>query len=184
MPEKQIRGPNNGNLKNYGKMIEDAGGADVCDGGIGWSGHIAFIDPDAEFKAPLEEFVKMGPRIVTLNPITVCQSSIFEDVGAGGDWSAIAPRAATIGPAQVLGARLRCSWNAFTIPWLPMGSGGNNPVSWQRFTVRLALHGPVTPQVPASILQLARSEVYITESVASDLTPVRGWLIEDEYYNP
>jgi len=183
-PEDHIQGPTTKNLSSYGKMMEDLGGVDCCYGGIGWSGHIAFIDPDAEFKAPLEEFVKMGPRIVTLNPITVCQSSIFEDVGAGGDWSAIAPRAATIGPAQVIGARLRSSWNAFTIPWLPMGSGGNNPVSWQRFTVRLALHGPVTPQCPASILQLGKSEVFITESVASDLTPVRGWLIEDEYYNP
>ena len=65
-----------------------------------------------------------------------------------------------------------------------MGSGGNNPVSWQRFTVRLALHGPVSPQVPASILQLAKSEVFITEYVASALTPVRGWLIEDTYYDP
>jgi hypothetical protein len=49
--------------------------------------------------------------------------------------------------------------------------------------VRLALHGPITPQVPASILQLAKSEVYITESVAADLTPMRGWLIQDEYYD-
>jgi glucosamine-6-phosphate deaminase len=182
-PEDHIQGLTNKNIKDYAKMMEDAGGVDVCYGGIGWSGHIAFIDPDAEFSAPLEEFVKMGPRIVTLNPITICQSSIMDDVGAGGDWSAIAPKAATIGPAQVIGARLRCSWNAFTIPWMPMGMSGGRSVSWQRFTVRLALHGPVNPQVPASILQLGKSEVYIAESVAADLEPLRNWLIEDQYYD-
>jgi glucosamine-6-phosphate deaminase len=182
-PEEHIQGPTDKNIKDYGKMMEDLGGVDVCYGGIGWSGHIAFIDPDTEFKAPLEEFVRMGPRVVTLNPITMCQSSIMDDVGAGGDWAAVPPKAATIGPAQVIGARLRCSWNAFTIPWMPMGMAGGHAVSWQRFTVRLALHGRVTPQVPASILQLGKSEVYVAESVAEDLVPVRNWLIEDAYYD-
>ena len=42
-------------------------------------------------------------------------------------------------------------------------------VSWQRFTVRLAAHGPVTPLVPASILQTLRSDLYISESLAEDI---------------
>ena len=37
--------------------------------------------------------------------------------------------------AEVLGARLRNSWNHFTL--------GSTNISWQRFTVRLAAHGPV-----------------------------------------
>lgn len=59
--QKQIHGPSNANLKDYGKMIADLGGADVCCGGIGWSGHIAYIEPgSAAFAASsLEEWKKM-----------------------------------------------------------------------------------------------------------------------------
>ena len=66
-PENQILGPTNDNHRDYGKMIDDLGGADVCYGGIGWSGHIAFIEPGApEFEGSLEEWKAMGPRLVTL----------------------------------------------------------------------------------------------------------------------
>ena len=49
-----------------------------------------------------------------------------------------------IGPKQVLDAKRRSFW-------LDGYLGGG--VSWQRFIARLALHGPVTPLVPASLLQ-------------------------------
>jgi glucosamine-6-phosphate deaminase len=165
MPEKQIRGPNNANLKNYGKMIEDAGGADVCDGGIGWSGHVAFIDPNCpEFQTDeLEEFKAMGPRVMTLNPFTVAQTALDADFGMSGDWSWVPPKGVTIGPAQILAARLRNSWNSFTL--------GGTQVSWQRFSVRLAAHGPVSPHVPASLLQIGPSNLYVTESIAADIAP-------------
>ena len=165
-PEDQIVGLTNKNLKDYEKMIEDLGGADVCYGGIGWSGHIAFIEPGSkEFEGSLEEWKEMGPRIVTLSPFTIAQSCLDPDFGMSGDWSAIPPRAATIGPKQVISARLRSSWNPFTI--------GATSVSWQRFTVRLALHGPVTPLVPASILQVLRTDFYISETIAQDIEPER-----------
>jgi glucosamine-6-phosphate deaminase len=44
-------------------------------------------------------------------------------------------------------------------------------MSWQRFIVRLAAFGPVTPLVPASMLQLAPSELHLTETVAGDIVP-------------
>lgn len=161
-PEGQIVGPTNKNFKDYSKMMEDLGGVDVCYGGIGWSGHLAFIDPGSkEFEGSLEEWKEMGPRIVTLHPFTIAQSCLDPDWGMSGDWSAVPPRAATIGPAQIIGARLYSSWNNFTIAF--------TPVSWHRFTVRLAIHGPVTPLVPASILQTRRTDLYISETVAQDI---------------
>ncbi len=45
-PEDQVNFPTDKNINDYGKMIEDVGGADVCYGGIGWSGHIAYWEPD------------------------------------------------------------------------------------------------------------------------------------------
>jgi glucosamine-6-phosphate deaminase len=164
-PLDHIHGLTNRNIKDYGRMIADLGGADVCYGGIGWSGHIAFIDPDTpEFGTEsIEEFKQMGPRIVTLNHFTIAQSSIDADFGMGGDWSWIPPRAATIGPMEILGAKVRSSWNYFKL--------ADTRISWQRFSVRLALHGPITPRVPASILQFGPSEIHISETVAEDIEP-------------
>jgi len=78
-----------------------------------------------------------------------------------GDWAAIPPRAATIGPAQILGAKHYCCWNSFTI--------GATPVSWQRFTVRFALHGPVTQKVPSTLLQIRKADFYISDTIAQDI---------------
>jgi 6-phosphogluconolactonase/glucosamine-6-phosphate isomerase/deaminase len=161
-PEDQIQGPTNKNLEHYGRIIDDSGGADVVYGGIGWSGHLAFIDPHApEFEGDFEAWKRMGPRIVTLHPFTIAQCCLDPDFGMSGDWSWIPPKGATIGPAQILGARLRSSWNPFTI--------AGTPVSWQRFTVRLAAHGPVTHAVPASILQTCRTDMYISETIAANI---------------
>ena len=161
-PRDHIQGPTNKNLKDYGTMIDDLGGADICYGGIGWSGHVAFIEPGSpEFAGSLEEFKQMGPRIVTLSPFTIAQSCLDPDFGMSGDWAWIPPRGATIGPAQIIGAKLRSSWNSFTL--------GSTSISWQRFTVRLAIHGPVTPEVPSSILQLGRTNLYISETIAQNI---------------
>jgi glucosamine-6-phosphate deaminase len=167
-PREQIQGINNENLDAYGKMMEDLGGVDVCDGGIGWSGHVAFVEPGApEFAADsLEEWKSLGSRIVTLTPFTIAQSSLHPHFGMSGDWANIPPKAATIGPAEVLGARLRNSWNHFTL-------AGTN-VSWQQFTVRLAAHGPIGPHCPASILQEGPTNMYISEKVARNIEPEDG----------
>lgn len=162
-PLTQIQGLNNRNLNDYASMIDDLGGVDLCDGGIGWSGHVAFIEPGSpEFAASsLDEWKAMGPRIVTLTPFTLAQTALDPDFGMSGDWSNIPPKAVTIGPAQVLGARLRNSWNHFTL--------ANTDVSWQRFSVRLAAHGPITPDCPASILQVGPTNMYISEKVAQNI---------------
>ncbi|TVR58787.1 MAG: hypothetical protein EA426_09075, partial [Spirochaetaceae bacterium] len=46
-PESQIVGPTNRNIGDYQKMIDEVGGCDVCYSGPGWTGHVAFIEPDA-----------------------------------------------------------------------------------------------------------------------------------------
>jgi glucosamine-6-phosphate deaminase len=162
-PEHQIVGPTDANFSSYGEMIEDLGGADVCYGGIGWSGHLAFIEPGSEaFPAvDLKAWQGIGPQIVELSPFTVLQCSLGPEFGQSGDWSGVPPKAATVGPAQIVGARLRCSWNGFRV--------GNSMVSWQRFILRLACHGPVTPLVPASILQTLPTELYMAEPLAEDI---------------
>ena len=162
-PEEQITGPSNENFTDYGDMTADLGGADVCFGSIGWSGHLAFIEPGSDAYPPMEwdQWKELGPRIVELTPFTVLQGVLGPEFGQSGDWSWYPPKAATIGPKEILSAKLRSSWNGFRV--------GGSMVSWQRFTIRLAAHGPVTPLVPASLLQTCRSDLILTESLAADI---------------
>ena len=164
-PEKQIIGPTTKNVDWLSKWIVDEfGGVDACYSGSGWTGHIAFIDPDVpEFGAPLGDWKKMGARIVTLHPYTVLQNSLHASFGSCGDTAFVPPKAATIGPADVIGAKYRMDRSAIRI--------GGSDVSWQRFISRLVAHGPVTPKVPASILQTVPTDFYIAESIAADIEP-------------
>ena len=162
-PENQIHGLSNENIAHYGKMLTDLGGADICYSGPGWTGHLAFIEPDApEFAAAsFEEWKKMGPRVCTLSPFTIAQNSLHGCFGASGDLTAVPPKAATIGPAEVVAAKHRLDLHAITV------GGGFH--SWQRLTSRLVLHGPVTPLVPESLLQTLQTDVWVSESIAQDI---------------
>ena len=160
--EKQMVGLTNENLRDYGKMITDLGGADICYSGPGWTGHLAFVEPDApEVPKDLEEFKRMGPSIVTLSPFTLAQNSLHGSFGSSGDIAAVPPKAATIGPAQFLEAKNR-------IGIYSIGVHGTS-TSWQRLIARLALFGPVTPLVPDSIIQLVSSNVWVSETIAQKI---------------
>ena len=164
-PEQQIHGLSNKNIRDYGRMLADLGGADICYSGPGWTGHLAFIEPDApEFAArSLNKWKQMGPRVCTLSPFTIAQNSMHGSFGASGDLCAVPPKAATIGPAEVIGAKHRIDLHAISV--------GGSPISWQRLTSRLVLHGPVTPLLPASLLQTLCTDVWMSESAAQDIGP-------------
>lgn len=164
-PEKNIQGPTDKNIKVYGKMIADLGGADIVYSGPGWAGHLAFIDPCApEFAAAnLDEWKQMGPRVCTLHALTIAQNSLHGSFGMSGDLAAVPPKAATIGPAEVIAAKNRIDIHAITID--------GSFASWQRLTTRLVLHGPVTPLVPESILQTLKTDVWVSESIAENVEP-------------
>jgi len=158
-PDAQIHFPTTDAIADYSARIEALGGADVCYGGIGWSGHIAFWEPQlgAEFDGDLEAYKQAGARLVELHPMTVMQNALHS---FGSDWSWVPPKANTIGPREVLGARHRSFW-------LDGDLGGG--VSWQRFIARLVAHGPVNEFVPGSVLQTARTDYTILGSVADDV---------------
>jgi glucosamine-6-phosphate deaminase len=158
-PMEQVHFPSKANLGSYGQMIADMGGADVCYGGIGWCGHIAFWEADLgkEFGNDLEAYKKAGPRIVELTPMTIMQNALHS---FGGDWSWVPPKAASIGPAEIVGAKDRSFW-------LDGYIGGG--VSWQRFIARLCAHGYVNTLVPGSLLQTARGSYTIWGPVADEV---------------
>ena len=165
MPIEQMHYCTTENVKDYSKMITECGegGADVCYSGPGWAGHIAFIDPcTPEFACDtLDEFINMDARIVTLNPLTICQNSLHGVFGCSGDLSSVPPRAATIGPADVKRSKARFEMQGITT----MGSFS----SWQRMTSRLCLYGEITPLVPTSILRLWDTDIYVSEEIAKPI---------------
>ena len=158
-PLEQIHFPTSDNIDRYGEQIADLGGADACYGGIGWCGHIAFWESHLghEFGGDLSAFMEASSRIVELHPMTIMQNALHS---FGSDWSAVPPKAATIGPAEILGARHRSFW-------LDGDIGGG--VSWQRFIARLVAHGPVSEFVPGSILQTVRTDYTMLGGVADDV---------------
>jgi glucosamine-6-phosphate deaminase len=164
-PERQVHGPNDKNIAVYSKMLADLGGADICYSGPGWAGHLAFIDPGApEFAcANVEEFKRLTARVCTLHPLTIAQNSLHGSFGMSGDLAAVPPKAATIGPIDVVKAKHRIDVHGITVD--------GSFASWQRFTTRLVLHGPVTPSVPESILQTLRTDVWVSETAAANVEP-------------
>jgi glucosamine-6-phosphate deaminase len=163
-PENQVHLLADETLADYGKMLEDLGGADIAYVGPGWTGHLAFVDPDSpEFAAPtLEEWKTLGTRVCTLSPFTIAQNSLHGCFGASGDLTAVPPKAATVGPREILSAKHRVSLHGITV--------GGSFQSWQRLTSRLVTHGPVTQLVPESVLQTTRTETLLTESIAAPIT--------------
>lgn len=159
----------------YSRIIEDVseGGVDVVYSATGWPGHTAFIDPRSkEFAADsLEEFCKLGSRIVTETPLTICENSLFAPMGASGDVWAVPPKAATIGPKDIVSAKER-----FELHNLLTNMNGD---TWQRMTSRLELYGPISMECPASIMRLGKGTCYVSEAIAK---PFRSWYcgIEDK----
>lgn len=157
--EGNIHFPTKEVLPDYARMIEDLGGANCCYGGVGWCGHIAFWEAHLgfEFGDDLEAFKKAGPRLVELHSMTIMQNALHS---FSGDWSWVPPKANTIGPAQIVGAKDRSFW---------LDGCWEGGISWQRFIARLAAHGRVNPLVPASILQTVPGTYTMLGGVAENV---------------
>jgi glucosamine-6-phosphate deaminase len=162
-PEKQIHLLSDESLPDYSRRLADLGGADVAYVGPGWTGHLAFVDPDApEFAADsLEAWKTLDTRICTLSPFTLAQNALHGCFGASGDLTAVPPKAATVGPREILAAKHRISLHGITV--------GGSFHSWQRTVSRLVMHGPVTRQVPESVLQTVPTDVWVSESIAAPI---------------
>ena len=128
--------PDPDDLELVSRKIEEVGGIDICFGGIGINGHIAFNEPPppgVEIEA--EEFKNLGTRVLDVARETVVINAVY---GAGGDLNAVPPKCITIGMKEILASREL----HFYLEW-----------PWQAAVVRKTVHGPVTPKFPASFLQ-------------------------------
>lgn len=158
-PREQIHFPTTDEIASYSRRLADLGDADVCYGGIGWSGHIAFWEPHLgyEFDGDLTAYRAAPARLVELHPMTVMQNALHS---FGSDWSWVPPKANTIGPRDIVTARHRSFW---------LDGDLGNGYTWQRFIARLVAHGPVSEFVPGSILQELRTDFTMLGGVADDV---------------
>jgi glucosamine-6-phosphate deaminase len=131
------------------KVIDRRGGVDVCFGGVGINGHIAFNEPPEPGEEVSDEaFAKLPTRVVSLSR----ETRTINSVTAGGEIALVPRRAVTVGMRECLGARkLRFYCNR----------------PWQSAVVRRALHGPVTAACPASYLRThADAQIAVADYVA------------------
>lgn len=116
--------------------MAELGGVEICFGGIGINGHIAFNEPpEPGVTMSDDEFRQLPTRVLPLSRESRTINSVG---GASGDIRTVPKLAITLGMRELLAAkrmRFYC----------------NRP--WQRSIVRRVLHGPVTAAIPATFMQ-------------------------------
>lgn len=129
---RQIYFPDPACPETYDRKIDDLGGIDLCQAGVGIAGHLAFNEPIAGDKISLEDFKKLPTRVVELTRETI---TINSNTALGGAFDEIPPRAVTVGMAPLLASR------RFEIYM-------NRP--WQKAVLRKALMLSPTPEFPVT----------------------------------
>lgn len=134
-PEQRVF-PDPRDLDAVPRAIARFGGVDVCFGGIGITGHVAFNDPpEPGDPTSLAAFRVFSTRVVRLARETIVVNAV---TAARGNIDRIPKLAVTVGMKEILESRkVRIYMTR----------------EWQCAVVRKILHGPVTEAVPASLLQ-------------------------------
>lgn len=136
MDKSQRIFPNPNNRELIEKTIEDHGGVDICFGGIGINGHMAFNEPpEAEDPITEEEYKNLSVRVAKISRETRVVNSMNEYRGA---FYKMPKYCVTIGLKQILNSkkvRLYCFRD------------------WHASVIRTASFGPCTMYFPASLLQ-------------------------------
>jgi len=134
---------------DFDRWIEADGGLDVQLLGIGRNGHIAFNEPSG---LSVDEALRLPTRLVQLHPVT--RADAAKDFGG---LDLVIPRALTMGIASILAAR--------SIVLLATGAR-------KAEIVARAVGGPMTAELPASLLQSVADKVtwVVDEEAAKGLT--------------
>lgn len=153
MPESQRHFPEPGKEKEFDELIEKLGGVDLCLGGLGINGHIAFNEA-AEEDDPItaEEFANLPTRVL---PITRETKTINAYGYQRGDLRGMPEWCITIGMKQILASK-------------KVYIALNRP--WQHGIVKHVLFDKIQPQVPASLLKLGKDVKFCaTKEIAEGL---------------
>lgn len=153
MPQSQRHFPRPGKEAEYDALIEQLGGVDLCLGGLGINGHIAFNEAAEEGDSiTVEEFANLPTRVL---PITRETRTINAYGYQRGDLRGMPEWCITIGMKQILESR-------------KVYIALNRP--WQHGIVKHVLFDDIQPQIPASLLKLNGNVTFVaTEEIADGL---------------
>ena len=147
-PEKQRFFPDPENPSVLTRKLEELGGADICFGGIGINGHLAFNEADPSLSA--EQFAAQTTRVIRISDETKTANSIGDLGGAIEDMPVYA---ATIGMREILSAK-KIRLGVFR--------------TWHRAVVRRAAFGDISSAFPASLLQKHPDALIYVNDVAAE----------------
>ena len=145
MPKSQIIFPTPENVKDLPKMIKDAGGIEVCYGGIGIHGHVAFNEPGPGV-------AKSNPRILEINDFTRTIDSTRHP-GVGGNLENFPRRAITMGMKQCIEARKILVMTRNETPFL----------NWANTIVRIAALGRPGDDYPVTHMRHHKNLRIVTD---------------------
>lgn len=132
-------------------LVESHGGADLCFGGCGITGHFAFNDPP-EPGEPCDDGQVRGSRTRCLTISRESQAQMCMG-GTNGNWDILPRRAVTLGMHELLLSR------KIHLTFMR---------SWHAGVLRRVLFGPVTGRCPGSFVQEHPNvEVTLTKPTAS-----------------
>lgn len=129
------------------RLLDQLGGADLCVGGVGLNGHLAFNEPQPELSA--EAFSSLGSRVLAISPETRATNCIGDLAGALED---MPTHCVTIGIRQILSSS-QVVLGVFR--------------DWHRAVLRRALHGEVSAAFPVTLLQRHPKALIISNAVAA-----------------
>lgn len=90
--------PDPKNIYEIGKIIDEIGKVDICFGGVGINGHIAFNEPQMDDEITLDKFKSLKTRILNLSKETIIMNSLKY----GGCIDLVPKRCVTIGIREIL----------------------------------------------------------------------------------
>jgi glucosamine-6-phosphate deaminase len=136
VPPKQRHFPTPENIGGMGETMRALGGVDVCFGGIGINGHVAFNEPPEPGESVSdEEFAALPGRVLKISRETRTVNATFS---TGGLIDAMPEYCVTLGMREILASRKIRLYLAR---------------EWQRGIVRKVLYGPVSARTPATLLR-------------------------------
>ncbi|MCB9383674.1 MAG: 6-phosphogluconolactonase [Bryobacterales bacterium] len=147
IPEEQTHYPHPFRIDEISEKIREVGGIDVCYGGVGYHGHVAFNEPPLSrwHEISVEELRQSLTRVVMLGDDSIVVQSIHN---SGGDSQSIPPMAVTLGMKDILSAKkIR----------LYLAAGERH-----RAIFRISVAGDVNVRYPATLVQGHPDAVILT----------------------
>ena len=142
MPEEQRHFPEPGKEAELDALIESLGGVDLCFGGLGINGHVAFNEPPEDAGVTPDAYAALGTRVL---PISRETKTINAYGYQRGDLCGMPEWCITIGMKQILSAK-------------KVYIALNRP--WQHGPLKHTVLDPESAYVPASLLRRCPEVVF------------------------